>query len=428
MIAATRTALVSFSRGRFFYGWAMVGVAGLGIFASGPGQSHTFSVFVKPIEAELGISSTTIATAYGLATLVAALLLPQVGRLIDRFGARRMLSLIAALLGLACMFFGAAANFLWLAAGFALLRFFGQGSMMLGSANLVSQWFSQSRGFAMSLMALGFAVSMAVHPPLAQFLVDEIGWRAAWITLGIMTWLLMLPPLLLAVYNTPEEVDLLPDGETATAQDQTSEKPVITGLTLGQALSTRSFYLLSFGWVAMAGLVTSLHFYQVKLLTGQGVSDEISARIFTLSALVMVVTMPLVGKAFDRFRTRYVFAAGLFVMASALVSVTFAHDLWSAVLYAAIFGLNNAFSMTMFGYIWPRYFGRAHLGAIQGTGQMIGVFGASLGPLPVGLALDAWGDATLTLRLLALYPVLAALLAVIFLKTPPGVGIGKGQE
>jgi hypothetical protein len=56
---------------RFFFGWAMLGVAALGIFVSGAGQSHTFSVFVGPIGRDLGLSETTIASAYGSATLVA---------------------------------------------------------------------------------------------------------------------------------------------------------------------------------------------------------------------------------------------------------------------------------------------------------------------------------------------------------------------
>jgi nitrate/nitrite transporter NarK len=77
--------------------------------------------------------------------------------------------------------------------------------------------------------------------------------------------------------------------------------------------------------------------------------------------------------------------------------------------------------MTLFGYIWPRYFGRLHLGSIQGMGQMIGVVGASLGPLPVGLAFDLLGSPTLTLRLLAVFPIAAAIIAVLFLRTAPAV-------
>jgi MFS family permease len=420
-----RGRIVSGVNNWFFYGWTIVGVSSLGIFVSGPGQSHTFSVFVEPIGRDLGISSATIAAAYGLATLAAAFLLPWMGRFIDRYGPRRMLLAIAILLGLACLFFGAAANFLWLVVGFGLLRFFGQGSMMLGCANMVSHWFSRNRGLAMSLMALGFGVSMAIHPPLSQYLVEEIGWRRAWVALGLLTWLLMLPPLLLLAHDKPEALGLNPDGErgddAAAAEGEKDGAARITGLSLRQALYEPCFYILAIGWFIIAMLVTTLHFYQVSILTAQGVSTEVAARVFMVSALTMVASMPLVGRLFDRVRTRYVFALAALVTALSLTGVTFAGDAATSVAYAVIFGLNNAFSMTMFGYVWPRYFGRLHLGSIQGTGQMIGVVGASLGPLPVGLAFDLAGSPVLTLRLLAIVPLIGVPVAIFFLNTPKGV-------
>ena len=68
------------------------------------------------------------------------------------------------------------------------------------------------------------------------------------------------------------------------------------------------------------------------------------------------------------------------------------HDLGSAVLYAIVFGVNNAAVQTHYTYVWPRFFGRRHLGSIQGTAQTIGVVGASIGPLPFGAAFDLFGD------------------------------------
>ncbi len=186
---------------RAFYGWWILGVAALGLFASGPGQSHTFSVFVEPIAQDLGVSTAAIATAYAAATLAAAFGLPFMGRLVDRHGPRQMTIAVTLGLGAACLFFGAAANLVLLGLGFAALRFLGQGSMMLNCANLVSQWFNRKRGFAMGLMALGFAGSMAVHPPLGQALIEAYGWRWAWVVLGVLTWLIMLPPVLILVHD-----------------------------------------------------------------------------------------------------------------------------------------------------------------------------------------------------------------------------------
>jgi MFS family permease len=337
-----------------------------------------------------------------------------------------MTMIVTLLLGLACIAFGAVGGIVTLALGFGALRFFGQGSLMMCSANLVAQWFSRKRGFAMGLMALGFAASMAVHPPLGQFLIAQFGWRWAWVILGLTTWLVLLPPVLLLVIDKPEDRGLRPDGEAAPVGGEPTA--AIDGLDLRAALATPTFYLLAAGWFAMAMLVTTLHFYQVSILTAQGVAADIAARVFPVSALVLALTMPLVGRMFDRVRTRYVFAAGLLVMAAALFGVTLVESLASAILYAALFGLNNAFSLTMFGYLMPRYFGRKHVGTLQGTGQMVAVVGASLGPLPVGFAFDYLGSPTLVLRLLALVPIACALAAALYLRTPTGVTHPKHLE
>ena len=418
MSEGSRAALATGIGNRVFYGWVMVAVAALGLFASGPGQSHTFSVFNQRIADDLGLSLTDVSWAYAIATTAAAFLLPLMGRQVDQFGARKSLIGIVIGLGAACFFFGAVANMLWLVVGFGLLRFLGQGSMMLGSANLVAQWFTKQRGFAMSLMALGFAASIAIHPKLGQWLIAEFGWRTAWHALGIMTWVMMLPVLFVIVWDKPSMLDMHPDGERPAPG---SVAPELTGPTLPEAIRHRSFYLICLAWFGFSSLVTSLHFHQVNILKLQGIAPDWATSSFVITACSMVVFMPLVGRGCDRFRTRYMLAAGLMVQSLALVSITFVTTVPVLFVYAIIFGLNNAFTMTLFGYLWPRYFGRKHLGRIQGTGQMVAVIGASVGPIPVSLAFDIWGDPTGMLLATAVYPVVVAVIAVIFLATHPAV-------
>jgi len=422
-----RKNILNYVNAKFFYGWIIVGIANIGIFSSGPGQSHTFSVFVEPISQDLELSSASIASAYGLATLIAAFLLPYMGRIIDRYGARVSLIIISIILGISCIFFGAASNFLMLTVGFGFLRFFGQGSLMLGCANLVSQWFDSKRGFAMSLMALGFGMSMAIHPPVSQFLIDQYGWKYAWIILGISTWIIMVPSLFILAWNNPENIGLKPDG-VKKSNLKNDEIEAIEGLNLTEASKENSFYILAAMWFGMAMLVTTLHFYQVTILTNQGITTEFAASLFTVSAFAMVVFMPLVGKFFDNFPTKYVLATGLLINSISLISITYSNSEAYSLFYAVSFGINNAFSMTMFGYIWPRYFGRKHLGSIQGTGQMIGVIGASLGPLPVGFAIDYLGSSLITIRYLSVYPIIMAVIIIMFLKSPSSLSINSKLE
>lgn len=418
LIGSLRTSIAGGLKDRVFYGWVIVFIAALGLFSSGPGQSHTFSVFYELIAQDLGYSLTDVTWAYGFATVLAAFILPFMGRYVDMFGPRRSLIVIVILLGAACFLFGAVASYLWLVVGFGLLRFLGQGSMMLGSANIVAQWFTAKRGLAMSLMAFGFGLSIAVHPKLGQWLIDLYGWRTAWHVLGVLTWVQMLPVLLLFAWDRPSQLGLMPDGEKPV---EGQAPPELTGPTLQEALVHRSFWLLCACWFGFAALVTTQHYHQVNILTTQGLDSSWATNSFVVTSISMMAFMPLVGRGCDKFRTRYMLAAGMVVMSLALVAMTFVRDVPTMFVYAIIFGLNNSFMMTLFGYLWPRYFGRKHLGRIQGTGQLITVIGASLGPIPVSLAFDGSGDPTNTLLLLAIYPVVVAVLAVIFLKTHPAV-------
>jgi MFS family permease len=400
-----------------FYGWVMLGVAALGMFASGPGQSHIFSVFILPIGRDLGLSHTSVSSAYALATLVAAFGLPWVGRLVDRHGVRPVLLSVAVLLGFAAMAFGTVTGMATLALGFAALRFLGQGSLMLCSANLVAQWFDRKRGFALSLMGLGFSLTMAAHPPLAQWLIDELGWRAAWFWLGIMTWLLLVPVVAILVENRPESLGLQPDGDDADGEQAARRQGADIGLSIGQAVRTPAFWVIALSLATFSMLVTGLFFHQVSIFHSAGLSPQMAAWVFPISAITMVLAMPVFGRLLDRMPTKPMFACAMLTMTAAMLALVLVHDAATAALYGIAFGINNAAVHTHMTYVWPRFFGRRHLGSIQGTAQTIAVVGASLGPLPLGAAFDLYGAYTGALLALAVLPVLCSI--AILLMRPP---------
>ena len=399
---------------KFFYGWTIAAIGSLGIFTSGAGQSHTFSPFIPVISKDLQISSTSITTAYMIATLFAAFLLPKVGKLVDKFGPRIVLIYTVILLGIGCLIFGAASNFLMLAVAFGFLRFFGQGTLMLGSANITTQWFDKKRGFALGLMGLGFALSMGIHPPISDFLITNYGWRYAWVIIGLSTWVLMLPPLIFLAIDKPEDVNEKPDGIKI---ETINEKTKIFGLSLNEALKEKSFYILSFSFFSISTLVTALHFFQVTILNQYfNLPSQEAAALFIPTMITMIIFIPLAGKFLDQYETHNVIGISLLVTTASLISISFASNITFAIIYSIIFGINNAFNLALFGYIWPRYFGRLHVGSIQGTGQMVLVVGASIGAMPFALAMDFGYDLLFTIRASALYPLLSAFLCFFFLR------------
>ena len=417
---ASSNSLVERLGRRFFYGWVIVGVGMLGIFASGPAQSHTFSVFIGPIALDLGLTQTEMASAYGLATLVAALCLPAMGWFLDRAGAKRMLAVVALFFGSACVAFGLVSGLFWLAIGFAALRFLGQGSLMMGSSNMVSQWFTRKRGTALGLMTMGFGISMAVHPELSQWLIEWVGWREAWFWIGATTWILVLPPIVILAISKPEDVGLHPDGviHSSTDEDGADSVGPQMDFTLSEALHAPAFYIVAASLFTLSMLVTSLHFYQVSIFADQGLGPNIATKCFAVSSVTMIVMMPVVGRMLDQAPTERMVAAGLIVLTASLLLASVISGLWTAVLFAVVFGLLNAVSMNYVSFMWPRYFGRAHLGRIQGVGQTITVIGASLGPLPLAISKDYFGSYDPMLVGVGAMPLFFAVIAFLFLRDP----------
>jgi MFS family permease len=188
-------------------------------------------------------------------------------------------------------------------------------------------------------------------------------------------------------------------------------------MTLSEALRTSAFWIIAFGVFTLAMLVTSIFFYQVPILESHGLSAQVAANIFPLTAITMIIFMPIQGRLLDRFPTPVMFAWALLLLSGALIAIAFVDDLPSAMIYSVVFCMSNAALHAVYAYVWPRYFGRKHLGSIQGTATMIGVVGASLGPLPLGIAYDLFGTYTSALFLFAAQPLLAAIL-VLFVKPP----------
>jgi MFS family permease len=163
--------------------------------------------------------------------------------------------------------------------------------------------------------------------------------------------------------------------------------------------------------------VTGLFFHQVAIFNNRGIDSQTAAQLFSISALTMVLTMPVFGRLLDRLPTRPMFAGAMLTMTAAMLALVMVEGVPSAIVYSIVFGINNAAIHTHISYLWPHYFGRRHLGSIQGTAQTIGVLGASVGPLPLGAAYDLYGDYTMALLVLAVLPVLCS--AAILLMRPP---------
>lgn len=402
----------------FFYGWVILGVTGLGMFTSGPGQTYSVSVFVNPIIEELGWSRTTVSGLYTAGSLTAAASMFLVGRLLDRHGARVMLAVVALLFGIALISLSQVSREWHLYAGFALIRILGQGSLTLIPTTLIALWFVRLRGRVMALNTLGGVASQAAFPPLIYLLITTYGWRSAWVALGLLVWVLMLAPAILLVRRNPESLGLHPDGDRGPSDlGSTDAVAGEVNFTLAEALRTRAFWLLIFAGSSHSLISTALVFHNVSVMDSRGLDAGVAASALSVIAPGALSGTFLAGFLCDRVPNRFVLAGGQFILVfSMLLTFVMAHP-WHALLYGLSLGLGGGILMTTAAVIWPNYYGRANLGSIRGVVTTGMVASAALGPLPFGFMFDVFNSYTLATAVFLALPAACAVAA--FAAVPP---------
>lgn len=369
-------------------GTLIVAAATLAAFATGPGQSWVVSVFVDSIIAGTGLTRLGVSILYAIATGLSAACAVLAGRLADSHGPRPMILGAAAGLGVACAVMSAAAGPASAFLGFAGLRALGQGALPVGVAILVANWFVKTRGRAMAVVGLGYAASSAVLPPVARWLIDAAGWRVAWLVLGSLVWVLVLPAVALTARNRPEELGWGPDG----AREPPGREPASgvgdrrAGRTRSPVLTTAAFWMLAVSLAVPALVLTALFFHQTALFAERGLSAAVAAAAFVPYAVASVPATLLAGVVVDRLGLRALLVGNLGVLSMAVASLVVIGSPISAAAYAAVLGISGGVQPVAVGVTWAHYYGRHGLGRIQGPAAMVIAAGAALGPLPLAIA------------------------------------------
>ncbi len=384
-------------------GWRIAAASSVGVFASfGSLLVFTFGVFLKPLAEEFGCSREAASGAFALAALAVAVCSPFIGKLVDRFGARRVIAPCVAVFGTAFASLSILPPRLSaLYAAFIVLGVVGNGTAQLAHARMVASWFVERRGLAMAILMMGSAVGAMVWPPVAQSLIAGFGWRNAAALLGAVALVLGLVVALLFVRENP-----------AQAQKHSPGRAVTGERTSNQALS-RPFLVivavLFLGSLGQNGAIIHLS----SMLTDRGISPESAA--FALSAMgaASIAGRIAAGWLLDRFFGPSVAmwllaaaAGGAFVLAEATTAT-------AGVLGAALIGIGMGGEADITPYLLSRYFGLESLSTLYGfTWSAYAVAGA-LGPVLMGRAFDLTGSYSMFLIGLSTVMLLSAALTLL---------------
>ena len=411
--------------GGVYYGWYIVAAAVVAQFVAVGMQGYVSGVFLKPMSQELGWSREDYANAQTIGTFVMGGLGLFVGGLIDRRGARPLM-LAGAVVSGACLI---ALSRVETLTQFYLVRGVGVTAGAMGIGNLVvnvtvSKWFIRGRGMAVSIAAMGVSLSGVVLTPVAQVLIDHIGWRQAWVVLGVGVWLIVLP-LAFVMRRTPEDYGLLPDGDVpgvAPPAPKRRHATVATEVawTRAEAVRTPSIWLLIVAYgIANVGL-GSLILHMLPFLTDNGFSTGAAAFMFSAQSWAALVAKPVWGGLMGRVHARYLSSIAFVISAASVLGLLVAAGRQAgpvALLMLVIYGFGIGGTIPLQETVWASYFGRTHLGKIRAVAMPFTIIFSALGPKFAAHLYDRNGDYVAAFLIFASFWIAGAVL--VLLARPP---------
>ncbi len=420
-------AVAGVARPRIFYGWYIVGMAMVTNAMSMGLSAYTLGVFVRPMTEDLGWSRTMISGNQSVSTFVTGLLAPFIGPLIDRRGGRALMIIGALISGGALMALSQVNHI----GGFYLVRgvIFTIGQLGMGSLVIhvtLSNWFVRKRGRAIAIGAVGVSIAAMTLPALSEWMIGAYGWRTAWVGLGLLIWLLVIPPAALIMRRRPEDMGLLPDGDTETEAEGGAGPPRRTSeaaasrdaiWTRRAAMRTPALWLIiaAFGLSGMGMGAILLHL--VPFLEDAGHSAAAATGAVAALGLAGLICKPLWGVAIDRFPARSCAMVEFVICGSGIGAILAAGSSGSLTLvYAAAFyfGVGIGGVLTVTEVIWANYFGRLTLGRVRSIAMPFQIISSAGGPLLAGLAYDRTGSyRSAFLLFLVTYLLAAAAMAIV---------------
>ncbi|HUF33619.1 MAG TPA: MFS transporter [Acidimicrobiales bacterium] len=380
--------------------------------ATGPGQTVGVSVFVDHLATDLDLSRSGVSSAYLVGTLCGALTMPAAGRLIDRRGVRFATLAFGGGFGAVLIAMSGVTGFVTLALGFAGTRILGQGALTLTATTTVAVWFDERRGLANGIKAAAGGALMALVPIASAVLIRAVGWRTAWVVLGLAAWAVVLP-LGVWLIRDPRTNEVEPDHHGTG----TGSPIVLPSWPVAEVLRHPAFWAMT-GATALAALIgTGLMFHHIDLLTGRGLSATQAAATFLPLTIASAAGALTAGRYADRVSPRLLTAIGLVLLGASAALVQVIGGTATAALYGAVLGIAASSIRTIEATALPRWFGIASIGQIRGVVMAAGVGASAVGPLIVSLGLDVFGSYTPVLNVLCGTSLLLAA-ATLFVHPP----------
>ncbi len=395
------------------------------------GVRLSFGAFVTPWETEFSTNRGIISLISFISYIIFALTQPYVGKLIDKFGVRPIISCSILLVGLATIltFFATNPWHLMIIYGVIASIGFGGASNVAGTI-IVANWFKEKKGFALGLMSAGSAAGQLLLVPTAILLIHQLGWRTTVLLLGCFLTLFIFPLIFLFLRTYPSEKNLSAYGEREVKKihEERVDLEVKKTLSIFQLLRRKEFLFLLVPFFICGVTTTGLmdtHLIPFAQLCG--ISPTVTGTAVSLLAGFNILGTALSGYFADRWSCRHMlmslYGVRLLTIILLLVIISdvsllglFVSQSHLLLIFAISFGVVNFATVAPTIKLATDYFQNLSVGTVVGWLFLSHQLGAALGSFIPGLLFEMTGGYTISFVASIILLVGASIMSILLPK------------
>ncbi|MDO8671719.1 MAG: MFS transporter [Dehalococcoidia bacterium] len=369
-----------------FYGWIVVFATAAMSFGSS-GARFSFAAFLKPMTEEFNWDRTSLAGAASLNLLLAGLLRPLGGWLVDRYGPKIFAVWGVAVSATVMLTFSFVSQ-LWQAYALFMVLSIGYVAGPVVTPKLVGSWFVRRRGLALSIAASGTALGELVITPLAMWMLLASSWQNSYRMLSIILFIVILPISLILLKNSPKEKGTYPDGDQpgSVAANATAAEIARDGTaTLGEALRSSTFWKLGIGFFVCGYTMSFANTHFIAFATDMGFEPMLASTALGLIGGCSIIGTVSLGHLSDRFGPRNLLAIVYFLRGTAFAILLTVDSPLPLYLASFVLGLSWTATVPLTAAMATRLWGLRSIGIIFGCLFTLMPLGSAL-----GATLDAW--------------------------------------
>jgi MFS family permease len=391
------------------YRWIIV-FAGALMGCVAVGTMFSLAIFLEPIARATGWSHAGISSAMTVNFIVMGLGGFMWGAASDRFGARIVVFIGSALLGLALVLASQVESLIAFQLVYGCLVGLSASAFFAPMIAVTMSWFDKHRSLAVSLVSAGMGMAPMTISPFARWLITAYDdWRMAMFLIGVGAWILLLPTVLL-VRQPPAEATS--PSSAAAAEKQHEATP------LAQVLRSPQFLVLAFTFFACCAAHSGPIFHMVSYAMFCGIAPMSAVTIYSVEGAAGLGGRILFGVLADRLGVKPVLIGGLLIQAAVISAYTMAGNLSQFYMLAIIFGGTYGGVMPLYSVLAGEYFAPRMLGTVLGAATMLSSIGMAFGPLAGGWAFDQFNNYNWLFIGSAVVGLAAVLIALAFPPIP----------